>query len=213
MRVQHGGRASGGAPVSEVAIRRALASDAAAIAAVHVAAWRESYPGLMPERMLSALSVQDRTKRWHGILTVPDPAMESTVFVAARPDETLVGFGSCGRQRTPDLVAGGFPGEFSALYVLAAHYGQGVGRGLMAEMARDLIGRQIHGAGLWVLRDNHRARRFYEALGGDVVGQRVESVDAHVLGEQAHRQGGGELHEVAYGWPDLWVLVPDRGPA
>ncbi len=195
--------------MSEVAIRRALASDAAAIAAVHVAAWQESYPGLMPERVLNALSVQDRTQRWHRILTVPDPAMESVVLVAARPDETLVGFGSCGRQRTAELVAGGFQGEFSALYVLAAHHGQGVGRGLMAEMG-DLIGRRIHGAGLWVLRDNLRARRFYEALGGQVVGHRVEAVDAHVLGEQADGQDGGELHEVAYGWPDLRVLVPAR---
>jgi ribosomal protein S18 acetylase RimI-like enzyme len=202
-----GGLASGGAWMSEVAIRRALASDAAAIAAVHVAAWQESYPGLMPERVLNRLSVQDRTERWHRILTVPDPAMESAVFVGAGLDQALVGFGSCGRQRSPELVAAGFQGEFSALYVLAAHHGKGVGRRLMAALARDLRERGLQGGALWVLRDNLRARRFYEGLGGEVVGRKVETVDAHLRGEQAKAQGDGELHEVAYGWRDLDVLV------
>ena len=40
--------------MDEVAIRRAEPGDAAAIAAVHVAAWRETYAGLVPERMLRA---------------------------------------------------------------------------------------------------------------------------------------------------------------
>jgi ribosomal protein S18 acetylase RimI-like enzyme len=191
--------------MDEIAIRRAQVGDAAAIATVHVAAWRETYAGLVPERMLSALSVEERTGRWHRILTLPDPSMESAVFVAGS-DQGVVGFGSCGRQRVATLVADGFTGEFSALYVLAAHQRRGIGRRLMVLMAQDLMARDLCGAALWVLRDNHPARAFYEALGAKVVGQRVETVGEHVRGERRVR-ADDELHEVAYGWPDLSILA------
>jgi ribosomal protein S18 acetylase RimI-like enzyme len=177
--------------MNDVAIRRARAGDSAAIAAVHVAAWRQTYEGLLPERVLSAFSVEDRALRWRRILTVPDPAMESAVFVALAAGR-VAGFGSCGLQREAALASAGFEGEFSALYLLAAHQRQGLGRRMMAHMARDLMARGLCGAALWVLYDNHRARRFYEALGAQAITERVE----------AH----GELREVAYGWPDLMVL-------
>jgi ribosomal protein S18 acetylase RimI-like enzyme len=182
--------------MDDLAIRRAAAADAAAIATVHVAAWHETYRGLFPESLLTALSVQDRTERWHRILTQPDPLMESATFVAAPGGRAVVGFGSCGRQRASELLAAGLDGEISTLYVLAAHHRQGLGRRLMAEMARDLKARGLRGAGLWVLRDNLGARRFYDALGGEVVGQRIDS-----------RAPGEELDEVAYGWRDLAALA------
>ena len=191
--------------MDEVTIRRAEAGDAAAIAAVHVTAWHEAYAGLVPARMLSAFSVARRTRRWHRILTAPDPSRASAVFVAVARDRGTIGFGSCGRQPAPDLVAAGFAGEFSALYLLAAHQRQGVGRRLMRLMAQDLLAREMEGAALWVLRDNEPARRFYEALGAAVAGQRIERVDPHI-GERA--RAPDVLYEVAYGWPDLSVLAP-----
>ena len=192
------------ARMDEVAIRRAQAGDAAAIAAVHVAAWRESYAGLVPERMLAAFPVAERTGRWQRILTAPDPSRESAVFVAVRPDQSIIGFGSCGRQPAAGLLADGFAGEFSALYLLAAHQRRGIGRRLMVLMAQDLLAREMRAAALWVLRDNQPARRFYEALGAKVVGQRVETVDERI-GEPSRTQD--VLHEVAYGWPDLSLLA------
>jgi ribosomal protein S18 acetylase RimI-like enzyme len=192
--------------MDETAIRRARAGDAAAIAVVHVAAWRETYAGLVPDGMLSALSVEERTGRWHRILTAPDPWMESAAFVAVGAAQDVLGFGSCGRQPLADLVADGFAGEFSALYVLAAHQRRGLGRRLMALMAQDLVERGLRGAALWVLRENLPARRFYEALGARVVGQRIETVGEHVRGDR-RVHGDDELHEVAYGWPDLAVLA------
>jgi ribosomal protein S18 acetylase RimI-like enzyme len=182
--------------MDDVAIRKAQASDVAAIAAVHVAAWRETYGGLVPERLLSDLSVEERTRRWHRILTVPDASVESAVLVAVRPDQTVVGFGSCGRQRAAALLADGFAGEFSALYVLKAHQGQGVGRRLLIAMARDLMERGLRSAALSVLRENERARRFYEALGAQVIGARVET------------HGDVDLDVADYGWLDLRVLGP-----
>ena len=80
-------------------IRRARPEDAGAIAAVHVAAWREAYAGLVPAEALAALSVEARTAFWRRILGAPDPAVATAAFVACAPDGAVLGFGSCGRQR------------------------------------------------------------------------------------------------------------------
>jgi L-amino acid N-acyltransferase YncA len=176
----------------DVAIRRALPGDAPAIAAVHVAAWRDAYAGLLPARLRRSLSVEEAALKWRPVLSVPRPA----VFVALRPDRGLVGFGSCGPQRAAELIADGFAGEVEAIYLLATDRRRGLGRRLMAEMARTLIADGHASAAHWVLRDNQRSRGFYEALGGELAGARVEM------------RGTVAFHEVAYGWPDLRVLAP-----
>ena len=42
-----------------ITVRRARPSDAGAIAAVHVAAWRSAYPGILPDGYLARLSARD----------------------------------------------------------------------------------------------------------------------------------------------------------
>jgi len=79
-------------------IRVAGVADAAAIAAVHVEAWRETYVGIVPVQVLAGLSVDRRTQIWRRILTNPTAFSSSAVFVAER-EEKVVGFGCCGMQR------------------------------------------------------------------------------------------------------------------
>ena len=63
---------------------------------------------------------------------------------------------------------------------------------------------------LWVLRENTPALRFYEALGGKVVRERVETVDEHLTGEHSRPGDDAPLRELAYGWPDLALLAPEQ---
>jgi ribosomal protein S18 acetylase RimI-like enzyme len=86
------------------------------------------------------------------------------------------------------LLAKGVFDEFQSIYVLPSAQGYGIGRALMAEMARHLSQLAISGGACRVLRENDRARRFYEALGGQIVSEQT-------LGPRA-----GGLVEVAYGW-------------
>ena len=62
-------------------------------------------------------------------------------------------------------------------------------------MASRLLEQSRKAATLWVLRDNAGARRFYERLGGKLVGERADE------------QSGVTLVELAYGWSDLSSLV------
>ena len=177
-------------------IRHAQVEDAEAIAAVHVAAWQESYADLMPAEMLASLSVEVRADRWRRILGKPDPAIATAAFIACVPGGSAVGFGSCGLQRSAELARAGFGGEFQALYVLRAAQRRGIGRALMGAMARDLAGRSIQGSALWVLGGNQPALKFYAVLGGTVAAHRED-----------RRGEGAVLAEIAYGWASVTPLA------
>jgi ribosomal protein S18 acetylase RimI-like enzyme len=168
-------------------LRRAEAADADAIGTVHVQAWREAYPGLIPEEILAGLDPRQRAAMWRDGLAHGTAA----VWLAER-DGTLVGFGASGGQRDPSLP---YSGEISAVYVLRDGQRLGIGSALMAAMAKDLLAAGHAGVTLWVLEGNHPARRFYEALGGSEVARREQC------------RAGHTAVGVAYGWADLHILA------
>jgi ribosomal protein S18 acetylase RimI-like enzyme len=165
------------------------------LGALHVASWRETYAGILPDDMLAGMSVDARAAMWSGILGDPEAHAGTAVYVA-EDQQGLVGFGSCGRQRDEALAKAGFSGEIGAIYVLRSHQHLGIGRSLMRLLAQALLDADFRAATLWVLRENLVARSFYDRLGGTVVGEKKEEVTPDLA-----------LVEVAYGWRDLSVLV------
>jgi ribosomal protein S18 acetylase RimI-like enzyme len=174
-------------------IRRGTVADASKIARTHVASWHETYAGIVPDEMLAALSVSRRTVAWENILRDPSKHENSAVYVKEVGD-TIVGFGACGEQRNIDLKNQGYDGEIGSVYVLREFQKRGIGRDIMSALARDLVGRGLHGAALWVLRENTLARRFYEQCAGQMIGEKQDV------------RGEATLIEVAYGWSDIGML-------
>ena len=105
----------------ELLVRAARPTDAEAIAAVHVAGWRETYAGIMSAEALGRLSVERRALRWYRALTESPTTLD--VFVAER-DGVIVGFAAGGRARDPHLP---HDGEIHAIYVLRASQGSALG--------------------------------------------------------------------------------------
>jgi ribosomal protein S18 acetylase RimI-like enzyme len=158
------------------------------MAKVHIASWRETYPGMLPDPMLARMSVAEEAIRWQRMLDRPGAWGDAVSFVAD-DHGTIVGYGTCGEQRMPALRGHGFTGEVTELYVLRSSQRLGLGSHLMKAMAASLMGRGHVAMCLWVLGRNEPARLFYERLGGRLIG----------------RKSGG-LGEVAYGWTDLLAL-------
>jgi len=173
-------------------VRRAAAGDVAGVAHVHAAAWRDTYPGILPEDVIARFDEARRMAHWSAV--VADPAHASHLFVATGPDGGVTGFGACGPGRDGPP---GAPGEFMALYVGAAARGRGTGRALMRAMAADLLERGLSPAFLCVLVGNDGAIGFYERLGGRLAELRPTTV------------GGHPCDERIYLWPDPGVLVRD----
>jgi GNAT superfamily N-acetyltransferase len=87
--------------------------------------------------------------------------------------------------RDGDAPAG--TGEISSIYAAPERWGTGLGRALMAEAEAQLRRLGFTTATLWVLRDNQRARRFYERAGWLPDGT-----------EKADQVGGAPVVEVRY---------------
>ncbi len=170
-------------------IRRATPDDAQALGRVHVQAWRETYPGIVPRPVLDALDPAERAAMWRQAITAG-----GDVWLAEAPGGTLLGFAAAGAQREPEVLP--FPGEIHAIYLLQAAQGRGLGRALMAAAARGLLARDIPSASLWVLDGNDAAHGFYAALGGRVVLRRPFPPPQEWDG-----------HETAFAWDDLRRLA------
>lgn len=140
--------------------------DEAAVAEVHVAAWRAAYRGLIPDSYLDRLSVSARTESWRNLIDRVDPPRRGAVV--AIDESQVLGFVHFGPSRDDD--AGPALGEINAMYVHPDHWGEGVGRGLMERAVANLREAGFTSATLWVLEANERARTFYENGGWRVDG-------------------------------------------
>lgn len=175
-----------------IGVRAARATDAAVIAAIHVAAWRSTYPGILPDGYLAGLSVVRQAIHYRRAIE-----QGAGVFVAAvaGPDSPdgrarVVGFATCGPARRPGLSES----EIETLYVLDDYRDRGVGRRLMRACARHLSEGGAASVHVWVLRDNP-ARWFYLRLGGR------EAASDEV------RIAGRTVPQTAYLWPTLTPLT------
>ena len=150
--------------VTGMCVRDAQLQDAPEIARVHILSWRAAYRGLIPDSILEDLDIQERTLRWNKLLSRPD----EWIFVAV-DQESLVGFCSLAPARDgeedPKVVA-----EIVAIYVDPEKWGQGFGKALSEAVLQRARKGGFQELILWVLRENHRARDFYDRLGFHVDG-------------------------------------------
>ena len=135
------------------AVRPAVADDADAMAEVFVAAWRQAYPGVVPEPVLAGLD-HDRTARW--LAGLIDGHAEGETDVAVR-DGRVIGFVRYGLKPDGGYVFG--------LYVHPAQAGQGTGRALLRHAEQRLRERGSDTVSLHVFEANERARRLYAKAG------------------------------------------------
>jgi GNAT superfamily N-acetyltransferase len=168
----------GGGPYrSTMHVRKATAADAVGIARVQERGWQKAYRHVFPTHELDRGGFI-QADRWQSRLERP-PAGWST-FVAEQ-DGVVVGFTSVGPSRDERGL-----GELYAIYVDPDHWSTGAGRALI-EQAEEQLATEYRDVTLWVLEDNPRARRFYEAAGWSVDGA-----------EKAEERWGVRAPEVRY---------------
>jgi GNAT superfamily N-acetyltransferase len=154
-----------------VRITPPTASDAEALADLHLDVWEEAYAGLMPASVFTERRARrdERVESWRTIIG----SGSSDNLLAWSSSGDLVGFSSTGPGR--DDPADHLPRlEVMALYVRSAVYGAGVGHALLTAA----IGPRD--AYLWVLDGNARAIAFYERHGFAFDGvEKPEDVGLH----------------------------------
>lgn len=145
--------------MNRLPIRASTPTDAAGIAAVHVATWQSAYVGLLPDSFLQSLSVEKRTASWGKIIENPPP--KSHLLVAMQ-GEQIVGFISVGPNRDSSSID---QGEVLAIYVDPKNQGKGIGSDLMKAGILRMKDEHFVSATLWVLEGNSPTRAWYESRG------------------------------------------------
>ena len=158
-----------------VVIRSASVADAAQIGAVMRASWQAAYQGIIAPEVIGRVTANDggarvrqsfRTRPW-----------QKTFVATAEPGaaDGIVGYAFCGPEQ--DVLGAPWPhplspegqqgqvAELYALYVHPAWWSTGTGRALMDRVLDTASAAGYSSVRLWVLRDNARARRFYERAG------------------------------------------------
>ena len=140
-----------------ITIRRARRADAQDIAAVHDAAWRAAYRGLIPGGELERMIARRGPRWWDAAI-----ARGSRLLVLDFAD-AIGGYASYGRNRVPSLP---HRGEIFELYLAPEFQGLGFGRRLFEAARADLADHGYPSVLVWALADNERALDFYDRLGG-----------------------------------------------
>jgi GNAT superfamily N-acetyltransferase len=170
-------------------VREAARVDAAAIARLHLDNWRIAYRGIVPDDLLDAITLESRRQHWGSVLAASGGA--EFVYVAEDGSGQLLGIASGG----PEV--GGDPdyrGELYVLHVRSDVQGRGIGRALMRAVTKRLAAGGITTLLVWMLRENHSARRFYAALGGQFIREQPATFE------------GLLLMDAGYGWLDTASL-------
>jgi ribosomal protein S18 acetylase RimI-like enzyme len=164
-----------------VQVRLAASADALAIATVHVRSWQAAYEAVLPAEYLNSLSVGSREAMW--LEAISRGSLEILILESAGELLGFIAFGPCRDAAAPTDQA-----EIWALYVSPSHWSKGLGRCLWMRARERLEQRQYKTVAVWVLSDNARATRFYEAAGF-----RLEPLSSKVI-----QVGGTEVSEVRY---------------
>ncbi|GGU23983.1 GNAT family N-acetyltransferase [Streptomyces lavendofoliae] len=143
-----------------VRVRDMAEDDCEAVAEVRVRGWRFAYDGLVPAWYLRAMSVEAdaRARRKHFAQD-----RSRAVHLVAERAGSVVGWACYGPYRNGSATTE--EAELFALYARPDQLSTGVGRALMDEAAVRAAAEGYPALRLWVLKDNARARRFYEKAG------------------------------------------------
>ncbi len=150
-------------------LRRAVPFDADALSLVASATFLEAFAGILPKTDILAhcrtrnapTAFEEWTRDLGSIVTLVEHAS----------GEAPLGYTVL---TAPDLPIVPVPGdvELRRIYSMTAYLGSGLGRSLMDQAVQDAITLDGRRMLLGVYAGNHRARRFYEREGFEVIGKR-----------------------------------------
>jgi ribosomal protein S18 acetylase RimI-like enzyme len=162
-----------------LSVRFATIDDAGRIADIHVRAWQAAYRNIIPDKVLSTLSVESRTQSWLQQITG-----DVVTVLVAEIEAQLCGWIAFGQSRDADTP---LAAEVYAIYLEPNLVRRGIGRTLWAEALKRLTAAGDELVLVWVLEANAPARRFYEAMGGQIDGKKTIKIADVDLEEVRYR--------------------------
>ena len=138
--------------------KRASVHDAKDMAYVHSASWRAAYRGIVPDRIIAGFTQKKRAAIFEK--TIAAGPEEYYLFKA---DGNPAGIASLHKSHEENMLE--TDGELYSIYFHPDYWGTSATHEGMLFCLERLRGRGFKRITVWVLRDNARARKFYEKHG------------------------------------------------
>ena len=137
----------------KVEIRRATLDDVKDISRIYALSWKSAYKGIIPQAYLDELKDFWVSKfvEW-----INDRVLTAQLI---SDNGSLVGCVAYGKSRDISLPDWG---EIVSIYLLPEYFGKGYGNKLLESALIDLKQLGYQNIYIWVLKENQRARHFYE---------------------------------------------------
>lgn len=133
-------------------IRPATEQDCKALGVIYCLSWKEAYKNIISDEYLDSLTIENCTPG----------KINSIDNLVAEDNGNIIGVVNFGKSRDENSI---HEGELRAIYVLPDFWMKGFGKILFSSAAKKLEESGFLKFYLWVLKDNYRARRFYEKMG------------------------------------------------
>ncbi|MBQ3029134.1 MAG: GNAT family N-acetyltransferase [Lachnospiraceae bacterium] len=151
-----------------IVFREACLADSYNLAVLKGKVWNTTYQGIYPQEKLTGYDVEKNKRIFESIVENP----EISLYVAT-DGEKIVGFMTCGKPYRPFREYGQ---EIGLLYILKEYQRQGIGRGFF-RIAKSLVAeRGYKEFFLSVNRRNYEAKKFYLAMGGEMLCEEGEQI-------------------------------------
>ncbi len=135
-------------------IRKATIDDIKDISRIHALSWKSAYKGIIPQTYLDELKEDFWVSAFETWLN--DKVLTAQVMME---NGSIIGCVAYGKARDKSLFSWG---EIVSIYLLPEYFGKGYGNKLLESALLDLKQSGFQNIYLWVLKQNQRARYFYE---------------------------------------------------
>lgn len=140
-----------------VDIKIATISDAETISAIYSQSWKEAYRGMVPSKYLEELKCDFWTLNFEEWISTG--VFTTKIICEKKSPVGAIAYGKSRDEKYKEF------GEIASLYIHPNYYRKGYGNKLLRQAIVELKTRGFEGVYLWVLRENNRARKFYEING------------------------------------------------
>lgn len=160
-------------------VRPARVGDAAELAEVHAAAWREAYSGIIPALTLEKMIVR-RSAPWWRV------NVQRKTFLVLQVGPVIAGYASFApMSRGPAIRSaagrGGGAAEVQEIYLKPEYQGIGLGGRLFKGALKRIRAKGYSRVLVRALAENTRANGFYLRLGGSLVAKGDETLGDRTL--------------------------------
>ena len=135
-------------------IREAIPKDVKDISRIHALSWKSAYKGIVPQAYLDELKEDFWVSAFDA--WIKDNVVTAQLIVEGGCSVGCVAYGKSRDKFLPKW------GEIISIYLLPEYFGKGYGGKLLKSALLDLKQSGYQNIYLWVLKENQRARHFYE---------------------------------------------------